>query len=55
MVPVSVGSSPRIAWNSVDLPAPLRPARTDARARHDLRGAVIDQKSSGNPDRYIGD
>src|SRR6266404_3401835 len=27
MVPVSVGSSPRIAWNNVDLPAPLRPTR----------------------------
>ena len=29
--------------------------QTDARAGHDLRGAMIDQKSSGNPDRYVGD
>ena len=29
--------------------------KTDARAGHDLRGAMIDQKSSGNPDRYVGD
>ena len=27
----------------------------DARAGHDLRGAMIDQKPSGNPDRYVGD
>ena len=27
----------------------------DARARDDLRGAMIDQKPSGNPDRYVGD
>ena len=27
MLPVSVGSSPRIAWNSVDLPTPLRPTK----------------------------
>jgi hypothetical protein len=29
--------------------------QTDARAGHDLRGAVIDQKPSGDPDRYVGD
>ena len=27
MLPVSVGSSPRIAANSVDLPTPLRPTK----------------------------
>ena len=27
--------------------------KADARARHDLRGAIIDQKPPGNPDRNI--
>ena len=29
--------------------------KADARAGHDLHGAVVDQKPSGDPDRNVGD
>ena len=29
--------------------------KADARAGHDLHGAVVDQKPSGNADRNVGD
>ena len=34
---------------------PVAADEADARAGHDLHGAVIDQKPSGNPDRNVGD
>ena len=36
-------------WTSLD------EVIADTGARNDLRGAMIDQKPSGNPDRYVGD
>ena len=37
------------------LPRAIAADQADARARHDLGRAMIDQKPSGNPDRNIGD
>ena len=55
MVPVSVGSSPRIALKQRRFADAVAADKADARAGHDLRGAVIDQKPPGDPDRYVGD
>ena len=55
MVPVSVGNSPRIALKQRRFADAVAADEADARAGHDLRRAVVDQKPSGNPDRYVGD
>jgi hypothetical protein len=36
-------------------PGAVAADQTDARARHDLRGTMVDQKPSGNSDRYVSD
>jgi hypothetical protein len=55
MVPVSVGSLAANRLEQRRFAGPVAADQTDARAGHDLRGAMIDQKPSGNPDRYVGD
>ena len=55
MLPVSVG---RLAADRVKqrrFADAVAADKADARAGHDLRRAVVDQKPPGNPDRNVGD